>query len=234
MLLGADPAAMERLARRATWRVLEPGETALNFGDASTEVFFVIEGSLRVELRMVDGKELILNDIRGGEIFGELAAIDGTSRSANITALHRTRLCMVPGAAFLDCVLASPAIALRLLRILSARLRGKDERVLEILVLPMRLRLVAELLRLSRPRADGSGQRVLSPPPPHHVLGAWIGTRREVISKELSALSRAGLVKADRRAILLLHPETLRKELDAHLLGSKDQYNTAGRVTAGS
>jgi CRP/FNR family transcriptional regulator, cyclic AMP receptor protein len=233
MLLGADPAVTERLAHCATWRLLEPNEIALDFGDVSTEVFFVLQGSLRVQLQTPDGKELLLNELGVGDIFGELAAIDGTPRSASITALHRTRLCKVTGEAFLECVLASPVIALRLLRMLAARLRGKDERVLELAMLPVRQRLIAELLRLSLRRTDGSGQRVLSPPPSHYVLGTRIGTRREVVSRELSALARAGLVAADRRAILLLKPETMRQELEAHLPGTQGPHK-AGPTAASS
>jgi CRP-like cAMP-binding protein len=192
----------------------------LDFGEESTEVYFVLDGSLRVQLRTAEGQEVILNEIGAGEIFGEMSAIDGAPRSANITALHRTRLCVVPGAAFLDCVLASPAVALRMLRLLAARVRGKDERVLELAVLPVRQRLMAELLRLSRPRGGGD-QRVISPPLPHHVLGARIGARREAVSRELSALCRAGLVATSRQSILLLQPEALRRELDAHLPGTR-------------
>ena len=217
MLAGADPAALERLARHAVWRLVELDGTVLEFGDPSAEVFFVFDGLLRVQLRTADGQEMILNDIGANGVFGELAAIDGAPRSASISALHRTQLCMVPGPLFLECVLASPVVALRLMRMLVARLRGKDEQVLELATLPVRKRLMAELLRLSRPRADGSGQRVVSPPPPHHVLGARIGARREAVSREISSLVRAGWVEADRRAIRLRKPEALHRELDGHL-----------------
>ncbi|WP_227495434.1 hypothetical protein, partial [Pseudomonas aeruginosa] len=73
-------------------------------------------------------------------------------RSANVTALLRTRLCAVRGAARMELVLQCPAVGRRLLRLLTARLRDKDERLLEATALPVRQRLSAELLRLSRPR----------------------------------------------------------------------------------
>jgi CRP-like cAMP-binding protein len=220
LLAGAGPEALAMLARRAAWRRLEPGEVAVDFGDATTDVFFVVEGTVRVVVRTEAGHEVILNELRAGELFGEIAAIDGAPRSANVTALHRSSLCVVPGEAFLELVLGSPPVGLRLLRTMTERLRAKDERVLELAVLPVRHRLYAELLRQSRDRADGTGQRVISPPPPHHVLAARIGARREAVSREISDLSRTGLVSADRRAIVLLRPERLRAAIRAQLRGA--------------
>jgi CRP-like cAMP-binding protein len=85
--------------------------------------------------------------------------------------------------------------------------------------LPARERLAAELLRLSRQRADG--RRVISPPPPHHLLAARIGVRRETVSLALSSLAREGLVELSPRAIALPLPEGLRAVIDARMAGRK-------------
>jgi CRP-like cAMP-binding protein len=214
-LSGIPEEALERLAALARWRTLDPGEVVLDYGDASDEVFFVAEGTMRVVIRSAAGDETILNDMVAGDIFGELAAIDGIRRSANVTALVRSRLCVVPGSAFIQMVLGHPAAGLRLMRMLAARLRMKDERMLEAKALPVRQRLIAELLRLSRDR--GNGERRLSPPPPQHVLAARIGLRRETVSRELAKLARAGLLTTSRGAIILHRPEELRAEIEALL-----------------
>jgi CRP-like cAMP-binding protein len=224
-LAGLDPTTLARLARHARWRSLEPGEVVIDFGDPSDDVFLVADGSVRVIVRTASGHEIILNDLGPGDIFGELAAIDGAPRSANVTALHRSRVCTVSGTAFLEVVLASPQAAHRLLRLLSERFRAKDERLLELSTLPVRHRLYAELYRLSRERAGGggtgtAGERVISPPPPHHIVGMRIGARREAVSREMSELVRAGLITANRRAIVLLRPEALRSAVEAQLRGA--------------
>jgi CRP/FNR family cyclic AMP-dependent transcriptional regulator len=212
LFAGVSEQAHIQLAAKAHWREYTANEIVVDAGDLSDEVFFIIEGAVRVVVRTLFGYEAILNELSAGEFFGELSAIDGSQRSANVTALQRTRLWVVPSAAFMELALSDRDVGLRLLRLLSARLRIKDERLLEFSVLSVRQRLIAELLRLSRDR--GGGERVLSPPPPQHVLAARIGTRRESVSRELTEMSRAGLLTIGQRSIVLHSPERLRSELD--------------------
>ena len=215
---GVPEEALALLAPRSRWRVYAAGEVVVDSGDPTTEVFFVAEGAVRVVVRTALGDETILNDLPAGNFFGELAAIDGVARSANVTALQRTRLCAVPGPAFLEVALNSPSAGLHLMRLLAARLRAKDERLIEFKALPVRLRLMGELLRLSRDR--GGGERVLSPPPQQDVLAKRIGTRRETVSREMAEMARSRLIAVDRRAIVLLRPDALQAEIEARLRGA--------------
>jgi CRP-like cAMP-binding protein len=207
------------LASRTHWQAHAAGETILDAGDTTNEVFIIAAGAVRVVLRTAFGYESILNELSVGEYFGVLAAIDNGLRSANITALLRTRLCVIPGAAFMDLVLSSPEVGRRLLCSLSSMLRGKDERLIEFGALTVRQRLIAELLRLSRGRA--SGERVISPPPPQHILAARVGTRRESVSREMADMARSGLLTVGRGGIVLNRPEQLRAEIEARLQGSE-------------
>jgi CRP-like cAMP-binding protein len=217
-LAGAPEEALRRVATHARWRSLAAGEVVVDTGDSGEDVFFVTEGAVRVVLRSAAGDELILNELGPGEFFGELAAIDGVPRSANVTALLRASLCRVPGASFMELVLGTPPVGRRLLQMLAARLRTKDERILEAASLPMSERILAELLRLSRD-APG-GERLVSPPPPQHVLAARLGLRRETVSRELSKLVRAGRLTVRRTAIVLHDAERVRAEIQGHLRGT--------------
>lgn len=219
-LAGADPAALAAAARHAAWRDCEPGEVLVDFEDAATEVFLVVQGHVRVVVRTPAGRELILNEFGPGELFGEIAAIDGKPRSASITAVTRARLCTLPAADFLDIVHASPRVSLRLLRLLAGKLRLQTERALERDALSVRLRLVAELLRLSRTRGDGTETRMVSPPVPQHELASRIGARREVVSRALTELAGDGLVAKTRGALLLPRPDALRHMVAAGLAES--------------
>lgn len=214
---GVPDGTLAPLAARSRWQVCVPGEVVVDSGDPTDEVFFVAEGTVRVMVRTALGYEAILNDLGPGSFFGEMSAIDGIPRSANVTALQRTRVCAVPGPVFMDAVLASPVAARRLLRLLASRVRSKDERLLESMALPVRQRLMAELLRLSRDR--GGGERALSPPPQQHVLAARIGTRRETVSREMAEMARAGLLTVGRRAIVLHRPDALQAEIESRLRG---------------
>ena len=199
----------------------------MDVGDTTNEVFVIAEGAARIVVRTAFGYEAILADLHSGDFFGELAAIDGAPRSANVTTLSRSRLCVVPGEVFLEMALSSPEVGRRLLTFLSSRVRAKDERLIEFSVLSVRQRLIAELLRLSRDR--GGGERVVSPPPAQHVLAARVGTRRESVSREMADMSRSGLIVVGRGALILRRPDVLRAEVDARIKGA-GQHSAIGQA----
>jgi CRP/FNR family cyclic AMP-dependent transcriptional regulator len=213
-LEGTPPEAFAALLSAVHWVEADPGQTIIDFDDATTDMFFILQGSLRVLVRTADGaRTQIFGDFQAGDMVGEYAAIDEVPRSARVEALVRSRLCVVPAAAFLDLALSSRSVGLRLLRLLTARIRAQNRRLLEHAVLPIRMRLAAELLRLGRPRPDGT--RVLTPPPTHDELAARSGARRESISRELAALDQAGLLRRTRTAIVVTEPESLRVMVEA-------------------
>jgi CRP/FNR family cyclic AMP-dependent transcriptional regulator len=219
LFAGVADAALVPLASRARWQVYAKGEIVTVEGDTTNDVFFIAEGAVRVVVRTASGYEMILADLYSGDFFGELAAIDRDPRCANGTTLLQSRLCVIPGDAFMDLALSSREVGRRLFSILSRLLRRKDKRLLEFNVLPVRERLIVELLRLSRDR--GGGERVVSPPLPQHVIAARVGIRRESVSREMAEMSRSGLITVGRSAIVLHHPEALQAEIDARLQGDE-------------
>jgi CRP/FNR family transcriptional regulator, cyclic AMP receptor protein len=217
-LSGAPPEALARLAAYARWVDVSPEMLVMDFEETTTDVFFIMQGAVRVLVRTADGvRTQILGEFLAGDLVGEMSAIDDAPRSARVEALVRTRLCIVPAAAFLELTFTAPAVALRLLRRLTMRIRGQNRRMLEHTALPIRLRLAAELLRLSRARPDGT--RSLSPPPIQEELGDRIGARRESVSRELAVLARAGLLQRKRSAYVLTDPAALQSIVEAGLSG---------------
>lgn len=229
-LHGAPAAALANFAAASRWVEAGPGDAVIDFDEGSTDVFLVLTGCLRVLVRTADGRHTqIIGDMAAGDLVGELSAIDHAPRSARVEALVVSRLCIVPAGAFLALAFAAPEVGARLMRRLAAKIRGQTYRLLESAVLPTRMRLAAELLRLSRPRPNGT--RVLTPPPTHEELAARIGTRRETVSRELSALSRAGFVRRARASIVLTEPDTLRALVDAGLEQPAARFDEAARAT---
>ena len=198
---------------RCIWRRFDADEILVDYDDPSTDVYFLAGGEVRILIRTQAGKEVILTEMRAGQYFGELSAIDGVSRSANVTALTRGELCMMPAAVFRELVFAAPAIGERLLRLLTKRVRELNARLMEHAVLDLRHRLYSELLRLSTPRSGGpagaGGERVVTPPPYHHVLAARIGCRREQVTREFTTMAQEGLVDRTRGALVIRRPDLL-------------------------
>lgn len=208
-----DPSRRETFGRQCIRKRFSEGELVLDFDDPSTDVYFIVSGDVRVLIRTAAGKEMILGDFGPGNFFGEMAAIDGAKRSANVTALTNAELLLVPPTAFREIVLHSPEIAERLLRLLTSRVRELNVRLFERSVLDLRHRLYAELLRMASPRKGHEGQSIVSPPPFQHDLAARIGCRREQVSRELGAMTEEGLAEKVRGGLVLLRPNVLEKRV---------------------
>ena len=207
------------LGRRCLWRRCDAGETIIDFEDPSSDIYFVVSGEVRVLIRNPAGREMILADLEAGEVFGEMSAIDHVPRSANVAAMSRTEVCIMPAVVLRELIFASPAVCERILRLLTGRLRSMNVRIAEHSMLDTKHRLLAELLRLSAPRPGRGAERVITPPPFHHELAARIGCRREQVSRELSALAHDGQVEKTRGALVLKRPPELQARLDAAMGG---------------
>ncbi len=195
---------IERLDTRCIWRRAHAKEWIIDYQDESTDVFFLITGVARVMIRSISGRETILRDINAGAFFGELAAIDGQTRSASILAVTDTTIAKMSAAVFLETVTSHADVALQLLQLITGQVRMLANRVNEFTTLAIRERLVMELLRLSKSNRANPKEATISPPPVHADLAGRISTRRETVTKELSAMEREGLVRRGRGAMTLL------------------------------
>ena len=200
---GVDAATIDRQSMRCAWRSYEENELIIDYEDDSRDVRFIIDGKVRIILRIATGKEVILTEMREGEFFGEIAAIDEEGRSANVTALNRTRICSMPQSVFIEMVETQPSVNRAVMKILATRCRVLNSRLAEHCFLQTKHRLYTELLRLSRPRLGHEGQRSISPPPTQKDLASRIGTRREVVSREIANLKRNKIVDKTTGALVL-------------------------------
>lgn len=208
---------LARYETRAHWRSFSVDEVLVDFDDPTTDVYFLCAGDVRVLIRTRSGKEVILGELRAGGMFGELAAIDGVTRSANVTALTRGEVCVMSAPAFREIVYSARTVAERVFRLLSKRVRELDARLMEQTVLDLRHRLYSELLRLSIPRGSHATERVVTPPPFHHVLAARIGCRREQVTREFTTMDGEELIERTRGALVLKRPEILQARVAAAL-----------------
>lgn len=214
-----EPDILRRFAGRELWADHEPGSLVIDFDDATTDVFFIITGAVRAIVRTPGGREVILDELQAGEIFGEMAAIDAAPRSASISVLNRALVARMAGATFMDLATQSPVVARRLMRVLTDRVRVGNARLVEHSALTIRYRLFAELLRKGRVRRPGSSELAISPPPVQAVLAARIGARREAVSREVAELMRRGVLERTSRALVILKPDVLRAEIAREMEG---------------
>jgi CRP/FNR family transcriptional regulator, cyclic AMP receptor protein len=212
-----DATASERFARGCIWKDYEANELVIDVDDESNDVRFILSGRVRIILRIAVGKEVILGEMGEGDFFGEIAAIDGNTRSANVTALTRSRICIMPQRVFLDILRNYPEISMFVLKMFAARVRALNLRLGEHSFLQAKHRLYAELMRLSRPRSGNPAQRSISPPPIQRELAERIGSRREVVSRELNQLEREGHVEKARGALVIVNVNELQRRISEAL-----------------
>lgn len=208
-----DERQAERYARSCIWKEYNEHELIIDMEDETTDVRFVLFGSVRIISRIAVGKEVILGEMSEGGFFGEIAAIDNDSRSASATALSRTRICIMPQRIFMEILHENPDVNHKVLIVLSKRIRALNLRLAEHSFLQAKHRLYSELIRLSKPRAGHPDQRSISPPPVQRELAERIGSRREVVSRELNALEREGLISKNKGALVLLDLPSLQNRI---------------------
>ena len=211
---------LEDFAKRCTWRNYEAGELIIDHQEDSNDVRFIISGSVRIVMRMIEGREVIFNDFDTGSFFGEVSAIDGGTRSANVSAITRTRLCVMPQAIFKQLCIEVPEIGWNVMIHLANMVRILSDRLSEFTFLKAKHRLYAELLRLSKKRANNPDQRIISPTPPQAEIADRISSRREIVSREMKTLEREGLLSRERGGLVLLEPERLSNLAAEGWLGS--------------
>lgn len=202
------------LTRARTIRARK-GQTVVAKGEPSRDVFIVQEGRLEVLLYAANGREVSLRGLEAGQLFGELAAIDGEARSASIMAVTDARLLAVGQETFRAMIANAPEAADWLVRRLTAQIRSLTNRVFEMSALHVQARLHCELLRLAR--SHGNADAVVDPAPTHAELASRIGTHREAITREMSALARRKIIRSGRRHLEFLDIDLLEAELRATL-----------------
>ncbi|MEQ8604018.1 MAG: Crp/Fnr family transcriptional regulator [Marivibrio sp.] len=180
---------------RCRWRNYAPHEQIIDFQDDSKDVFFVTRGAVRVVNYSISGREVAFDDIQAGHIFGELAALDGERRSANVVAVTPTTVASMSPSAFQEMLCAHPQVAIKLMQRLARIIRISVERIMDLSTLGANNRVYAEILRLAKLGRIEDGRSTISPVPIHGEIASRVSTTRETVARVMSDLARKGLVK---------------------------------------
>jgi len=206
---GLPSQALERVHQLCSWRRYEPAEPIVDYLDASDEVFFVSTGEVCVTIYSIAGKAVSFRNLGPGDIFGEYAAIDGEPRSASVEARTSCLIASMSASAFRKLLQSEPAVAHALIKGLVRNVRTLTKRVYEFSTLAVNNRIQAELLRLaSLGLREGKSAR-LDPAPTHSEIASRISTHREAVSRELTRLSRIGIIGRQSGTLIVLDLDRL-------------------------
>lgn len=200
--------------RVMTQRVFADGEALINHEDDDRSVFLLLEGAARVVIYADDGKLIEFHEAGPGEMFGELAAIDGAPRSASVVAKGEVRAGVITQRDFEALLRERPGFAVAMLRHLAGQVRRLLERVTEFSTLLVRQRLIRELMRIAEAHAGQGDAATILRTPTHFDLAARISTHREAVSREMSVLAKRGLVQRKGRSLTIPSLARLAAALD--------------------
>ena len=211
------PDELEGLSARLRRRRYAKATVLFTEGDPGTGLYVVESGQVRIVLASPAGKELVLA-VRGpGEFFGDMALLDGEPRSADAVVAEDCQLLILRREDFVRFVETHPPAALRLLAVLSRRLRQTMRQHQDATLLDVSARLASALLRLAdehgAPAGDGTGGMVVPITLTQAGLAAQIGVTRESVNKWLRYFQRRGWIRWEPGRLALLQPAKLRERL---------------------
>lgn len=214
VLASLTEAERETFASEVSWSRVSAGETVISHLSSGANVYFVVSGGLKVSVSTPAGKEVVIRRLVAGDHFGEIAALSGLPRSVAVTADTDTVLAECSQALFADLLKRHPLCSLSVSVSLAQLVVDLTDKFYELAALDTRLRVCAELVRLSR-RAQRTDEGLLIlEAPTHAMMAAAIGSRREAVTREIGDLEDEGLVKRlARRRLLIPDIERLRSEL---------------------
>jgi len=211
---GLDDTSIVDLSANCTYRDFERGEIVIAKGSTNTDVFFVISGQVAVFNYVDDASQVFLLEYFEGDLFGELASIDESTRSAWVIAADDCTVASVPGEAFLNTVTHHPGLTLNLLRHFSRVIRGGGLRVRNLSLLSPRQRICLELVRLAGAEMRNSGDAKIGEMPSHSALASFSSTSREVVVETLGELMRDGVLVRKGRSLKISDINVFRRLVD--------------------
>lgn len=204
------PEDRTRLLSYARPRRVAAGQTVFLKGSPGHGMMAVLEGQVRISAPSRDGKEIVLNTIHPGEVFGEIALLDGRDRTADATALSDCEILVLERRDVLPFLEQNPKVCLQLLEVLCDRLRRTTEQVEDILFLPLPSRLAKALLRLVREPPGATELKVSQ-----RELGAMVGGTRESVNKCLNEWQRKGIIALRALTIVIVDSDALEEIAEA-------------------
>jgi CRP-like cAMP-binding protein len=207
MLTDEEIKELREAGRVRRW---DRGTTVMTEGDTSDWVLVLLEGRVKVSSHTTSGTEVVLA-VRGpGGLLGELSAIDGSPRSATVTALEPiTGVVVREFPVFLQ---SHGRIAVMLMQLVTGRLRDADRKRIEYGAFDTTGRVATRLIELAERYGEktNSGLRVALPLSQDELAG-WTGASREAVSKALRTLRDRGLIETGRRRVVIHDLEGLKK-----------------------
>lgn len=191
-----EPRIIDKLASLCFTRHVQAGEILCQKGDPGDAMYGVRRGQIRIETGTRTGARVTLNLLGAGDLFGEIALLDGRERTADVVAVEPSELFALKREQLLDYFMQEPIVAIKFIELLCGRLRHISNQMEEAMTMSLATRLARRLTTLA---ADFGTEVMMS----QEELATYVGSARESVNRQLQVWQRAGYIELKRGRILL-------------------------------
>lgn len=215
---GLEPDAFDSLLAAAKPAVFKPRAALFHQGDPGGVMFVLLSGQVKISNISASGKECILAFIGAGEVVGEMTLLDGAPRTATAEAVEATRALEVTRTAFLETLAKSPETAIKIIEVLSRRLRAASQMAEDSTLLAAGPRLARALLRLAQSHGrEQDGALTIDLNLSQSMIGAHAGLLRESVNRQMRAWVKQNLIESRNGRIRIFDMPRLQEIADAGL-----------------
>lgn len=193
---GLPEVSVEQATSHVVTRTHPANRVILLENDWGGSVYFIIEGWAKIRTYNLDGKEVTLNILGKGELFGEMAALDEVPRSTDVITLTETTIGSIPAQDFVQLIHNEPLAGVRLSQLMAKRLRQVNRR-LRLRESDSTSRVADTLLFLAEGQGKLRQQGTEIPNLPHRELSSLSGLARETVTRVLTKLEKKNLIARD-------------------------------------
>ena len=205
LFAGLDARAIDRLAAIAEWRTVPEGGTVVRKGDPGNHLFVIHRGKVKFGTGAADGREMTLNLLGPGAIFGEIAFADGGDRTADVVAVENSELLALDRRELVPLMQNEPEVMLRIMEMLAARVRWVSEAFEDAAFLELPARLAKRLLFLAQHFGlDTPRGRALAVKLSHKELANHMNVTRESVNRLIQKWRRDGIIDQERGFVVLI------------------------------
>jgi CRP/FNR family transcriptional regulator, cyclic AMP receptor protein len=180
------------------------GDQIFAKGDPGNSMMAVLKGRVSITTPSDDGRQVVLTVMREGDVFGEIALLDGKERTADVTAATDCEILIVPRRSLLSLLERRPDICIDLMLVLCERLRRTNEQVEDLAFLDLEARIAKVLVRLAEENGAGApNAKPVGIKISQRALGELVGGSRESVNKHLHDWKRSGIIAIEKGAIVI-------------------------------
>lgn len=207
-----DDKTLEKIAEIGIRKNFSRDTVVLFEHETGSALFVIASGKVKVSRVSDDGKEVILTILGESDFFGEMAILDGLTRSANVTAMEDSELFIIQRSDFLELLHNYPEIAVALLQELTQRLRSADMKIKSLSLKDAEGKVATVILQLADDIGKiKQGTVEIDKLPYQHDLANMAGTSRETISRTLHSFAKKGLVELEGSKLRILDYEKFKE-----------------------